>query len=188
MNSRIVIIIGTKAELIKCMPIMLELQKQKKDYKNEDILNSQKIIIPEGASVLMPIYDSEGFWITRSLYDLVSQKINLKYVVGLLNSKLYLFYTNKKIKGNVGYTKIRIAHVENIPIKIPTKPQEQKITSLVDQMLELQKKYHMEDSSGNEKERLEQQIKNIDYEIDQEVYKLYEITPEEQKIIEESLK
>ncbi len=30
--SKIVIVIGTKAELIKCMSIMLELQKQKKDY------------------------------------------------------------------------------------------------------------------------------------------------------------
>jgi len=32
MNQEIVIIIGTKAELIKCMPVMLELQKQRKDY------------------------------------------------------------------------------------------------------------------------------------------------------------
>lgn len=31
-HSGIAIILGTKAELIKCMPIMLELQKQKKDY------------------------------------------------------------------------------------------------------------------------------------------------------------
>jgi len=31
-ESKIAIIIGTKAELIKCMPIMIELQKQKKDY------------------------------------------------------------------------------------------------------------------------------------------------------------
>lgn len=31
-HSRIAIIIGTKAELIKCMPVMIELQKQKKDY------------------------------------------------------------------------------------------------------------------------------------------------------------
>ena len=31
-NSKIAIVIGTKAELIKCMPIMLELQKQKKSY------------------------------------------------------------------------------------------------------------------------------------------------------------
>ena len=31
-NSKIAIIIGTKAELIKCMPLMLELEKQKKEY------------------------------------------------------------------------------------------------------------------------------------------------------------
>lgn len=31
-HSKIAVIIGTKAELIKCMPLMLELQKQKKDY------------------------------------------------------------------------------------------------------------------------------------------------------------
>ena len=31
-NSKIIVVIGTKAELIKTFPIMLELQKQKKDY------------------------------------------------------------------------------------------------------------------------------------------------------------
>ena len=55
-------------------------------------------------------------------------------------------------------------------------------------MLELQKKYHKEGLAGNEKERLEQQIKNVDYKIDQEVYKLYGLTKEEIKIVEESLK
>ena len=55
-------------------------------------------------------------------------------------------------------------------------------------MLSLQKKNHDSNISGHEKERLEQQIKNIGYEIDTEVYKLYGITKEEQKIIEESLK
>jgi len=32
MNNNIAIVIGTKAELIKCMPIMLELQNQDRDY------------------------------------------------------------------------------------------------------------------------------------------------------------
>jgi len=55
-------------------------------------------------------------------------------------------------------------------------------------MLSLQKKLHEGKPTGNEKEKLEQQIKNIDYEIDQEVYKLYGLTKEEIKIVEESLK
>ena len=77
---------------------------------------------------------------------------------------------------------------ERIIIPKVSSSQEQKIISLVNQMFELQKKYHNEKISGNEKERLKQQIENTDYEIDEEVYKLYKITDEEKKIIEESLK
>ncbi|MEK6792749.1 MAG: hypothetical protein AABX96_04350 [Nanoarchaeota archaeon] len=55
-------------------------------------------------------------------------------------------------------------------------------------MLAIQKQLHEGKPSGNEKERLEQQIKNVDYEIDQEVYKLYGLTKEEIKIVEDSLK
>jgi len=51
-------------------------------------------------------------------------------------------------------------------------------------MLSLQKKYHDEKISGGEKERLKQQIENTDYEIDEEIYKLYEITDEEKRIVE----
>ena len=55
-------------------------------------------------------------------------------------------------------------------------------------MLSLQEKNYDSNVSGHEKERLEQQIKNIDFEINAEVYKLYDITKEEQKIIEGSLR
>jgi len=50
-----------------------------------------------------------------------------------------------------------------------------------------QKELHGGNPTGREKERLERQIKDIDYQIDQEVYKLYRITKEEQKTVKESL-
>ena len=81
-----------------------------------------------------------------------------------------------------------LSYLKQISIKLPSSQQEKKITELVNKMLELQKKYHDEKISGTEKERLKQQIDNIDYEIDELVYRLYEITEEEKKIIEESLK
>ena len=77
---------------------------------------------------------------------------------------------------------------EKMIIPEPNKKIEQKIIGLVDKMLGLQNKLYTEKLSGNEKERIDGQIKDIDYEIDQEVYNLYGITKEEQKIIEESLK
>ncbi len=79
-------------------------------------------------------------------------------------------------------------YARNFPIRLPEKKQEEKVALLVNQMLALQKKFYDLNPQGNERDRLEQQIKNLDYEIDQEVYKLYGITREEQKIIEESLK
>ena len=62
------------------------------------------------------------------------------------------------------------------------------ISNLVKDVLELQKKYHDPKTIGNKRELLKQQIDNVDYEIDSEVYKLYGVTEEEKQIIEESLK
>ena len=105
-------------------------------------------------------------------------------MAGDLNSKLIRFYL-KQIVYSLGDNGMRLKQIfiREIPVIIPEKDQEHKITALVDEMLSLQKQLHEKNLSGNEKERLEQQIKNIDYEIDQEVYKLYGLTKEEIKII-----
>ena len=78
-------------------------------------------------------------------------------------------------------------YLSQIPIHIPSKEEEQKLIVLADRMLVLQKRIHKTEISGNEKEKIEQQIINITYEINEEVYKLYGITKEEQEIIEKSL-
>ena len=58
-----------------------------------------------------------------------------------------------------------------------------KLVALVDNMLELQKKYHaawME----RDKELYEQQIRIVDERFDRRVYELYELTEEEVKVVE----
>ncbi|MBI2047108.1 restriction endonuclease subunit R, partial [Candidatus Pacearchaeota archaeon] len=110
-------------------------------------------------------------------------------LLGVLNSKLMEFF-NRNIGTSLqgGYYSYDPKIIERYPLINVDKKSQQKIISLVNQMLELQREYHDSKVSGGEKERLEQQIKNVDYEIDEEVYKLYGITEEEQKIIEESLR
>ncbi|MFA6022865.1 MAG: N-6 DNA methylase [Candidatus Pacearchaeota archaeon] len=110
-----------------------------------------------------------------------SKRFNIKYILGILNSSFIGYFLKSIMRGNID---IYPDDWKKIPIKLPEKKQETKIVLLVDQMLELQKKYHDEKIQGNEKEAIKQQIKNIDYEIDEEVYKLYGITEEEKKIIE----
>ena len=150
------------------------------------LFSKPKIIWPDISQNSNFAFDDAKMYLNNTAYFLSTEN---KYYLALLNSKLLLFYFDTICSklGKKGYRFIP-QYVHQLPIKLPTsKEQEKRIIDLVNQMLELQKKYHKEDISGHEKERLEQQIKNVDYEIDQEVYKLYGITPEEQKIIEESL-
>lgn len=117
-----------------------------------------------------------------------------EYIIAIINSKLINWYIYRFIFGKA----IRTMHFDNgvterLPItRINLKNKEEKvvhdkIVNLVNNMQDLQQKYNKENNIGNEKENLQQQIKNIDYEIDELVYKLYGITEEEKKIIEASL-
>jgi len=73
----------------------------------------------------------------------------------------------------------RLHHFTN-----PTeKAQHDKLVALVDNMLELQKKYH-ETRMERDKELYERQIKIVDTQIDRLVYDLYELTEVEVKVVE----
>ena len=61
--------------------------------------------------------------------------------------------------------------------------QHDKLVALVDNMLELQKKYH-EARMDRDKELYERQIRIVDAQIDRLVYDLYELTEEEVKVAE----
>ncbi|MBS3081127.1 hypothetical protein J4221_06660, partial [Candidatus Pacearchaeota archaeon] len=68
-------------------------------------------------------------------------------------------------------------YARNFPILLPSETQAKRIKGLVERIIQFYKEG-----------KLEQDIKNVDYEIDQEVYKLYGLTKEEIKFVEESLR
>ena len=60
------------------------------------------------------------------------------------------------------------------------------MATLVERMLELNKKKHSGKLAPSEVDRIEREIASADAEIDDLVYELYGITDEERKIIEET--
>jgi len=75
--------------------------------------------------------------------------------------------------------------IRTIDFSNPTeKAQHDKLVALVDNMLELQKKYH-EARMERDKELYERQIRIADAQIDRLVYELYGLTEEETKVVEE---
>ena len=124
-----------------------------------------------------------------------------KYLLGILNSKLIYFYLNQYTHkyGNTGFL-LSNQYVEKLPIKPYNN--EVELENKVDLILENNKKLSsykelLERAKKNKKydeiidleklvEKTQNEIKKLDYEINQMVYEIYELTVDEIKIIENS--
>jgi len=154
-----------------------------------------KIVTPEYYAYSSFCLDIEGNYFFcgggAGGYAIVPKKdINIKYLMGLLNSKLIEWYL-KKISVRAYQTAFMYVkkYLSQLPIKVinfstPTEKQSHdRLVSLVDQMLETQKQYHGA-KSDSDKNMFKQKIDIIDKQIDDLVYKLYGLTDEEIKIVE----
>ncbi|MGB9913393.1 MAG: hypothetical protein ACPLRO_08510 [Candidatus Kapaibacteriota bacterium] len=116
---------------------------------------------------------------------------NLKYILGLLNSKPVTFFFKEFYAGgglgDEGY-RYKKAFLEQVPLP-PITPQNQQVAEqierLVEQMLALNNRLsELGDKITDERARIEQEIKKTDAQIDKHIYELYNLTAEEIKIIE----
>ncbi len=139
----------------------------------EDKINQEKIIWLEISDKANYAYDTENMYLTNSAYFLSGK--NLKYLLALLNSKLLDFYffqiTAKIAGGRKRYTK---QYVEQLPIKEISEKEQEPFIEKVNQILSLKKENPESDTSVLEKE------------IDEMVYKLYDLTADEVAIVEGS--
>lgn len=138
----------------------------------------EKIVYPETSQGAYFVYENSGIFLEKTAFMIVSDAYNLKLLTALLNSKLITFYFKNFcggcILGKSGYQYNKHA-LEKIPIpKITPKNQElaDKITALVEQILQAKEK----DPKAN--------TQRLEKEIDALVYRLYNLTDEEIKIIE----
>lgn len=147
----------------------------------------------------MFILVDENIYISDSMAFLISDKIN--YLLASLNSKLIYFYINKITHqyGNTGYL-LSNQFVEQIPIPEIDEESQKPFIKLVDEILEAKQKikdykplldeaiknnnFDREIALKKELENLESICITNEKTIDQMVYKLYDLTPEEIKIVE----
>ncbi len=152
-----------------------------------------KIITPNLSSGNKFVLDEEGYFVEHDCYIITlknSDLIEHKYILALLNSKaVEFFFKQKSPMFSGGYYKYHTQYLNTIPIPEANNSLKNKIAGLVDSIVKQKKRLlSLDNKLTDEKARLEKEIQKIDDEIDQEVYKIYGITKEEQRIIEESLK
>lgn len=116
-------------------------------------------------------FDDKNSFLTNNAYMMISPNYNLKLLLGLLNSKLYWwFFTKNNVSLGSSGVRMLAMFIEVLPIPKVDKKTEDKIVRLVDKVIE--KKRSKVDSSEEEME------------IDNLVYKLYNLISEEIRIVE----
>lgn len=144
---------------------------------NPERYKKERLFIPESGQILMAAYCNEDIY---SAYGVMvgtnaNPGISLKYSCALLNSKLFTFYAIEKEilrKGKKATPHVGVKGLNSIPIHICNKDTEKKITSIVDEII------------NNNDLELNSYTSNLIQKIDNLVYRLYNLTYDEVKVID----
>ncbi len=139
---------------------------------------NEMIILPRTVLYLQAtLKEKEIVLLDRIYYLKQKSSANTHYILGVINAKVtnYWFehyYSTTKVSG--GYFDLNGTQIKSIPIPRATKLQQEQIANIVVEILQTKKNNNNDDTS-----KLEKEIDNL-------VYQLYNLTPEEISIIENS--
>ena len=161
-----------------------------------DLFKGPRILVRRIVGKRLVIAPTEDILIADQLLHTVKPEDdmpNYRYTAALLGSRLIAYYFKKRFnRTEKTFPEIRVGELRQLPIHTIDfsnpieKAQHDKLVALVDNMLELQKKYH-ETRMERDKELYERQIKIVDTQIGRLVYELYGLTEEEIGIVEKSV-
>lgn len=131
----------------------------------------EKIIAPQRSKYNCFAYNDTEWNASADVYFITKKEdtIDLKYLLGILNSKLCYIWLYKKGKRKGDMLELYATPLEQIPVKIISKEEQEKYIQAVDRIIELKK--------------LDKDTQELERQIDEMVYDLYELTEEEKELI-----
>ena len=139
--------------------------------RNERYFLSEKILVQRKCPTKPSfVYVDFHSYVNRTFIPIKTERINLKYLVGILNSKLCQFWLKYKGKMQGDNFQVDKDPILQIPIFKALEEDSLHVINLVDKILNKKKQ-------GEDIQELENQINKL-------IYKLYELTDDEIAIIE----
>ena len=145
-----------------------------------DEFEKPKIIYPDISEKGGFYLDNEGYYFNNTIYMIVGNV--KKSWVAILNSKLINWYY-RQIASGLGDKGIR--YFTQFMKEMPIIEKSDSLENLAQQMLDFYKELQATSVNTDKYNSLKREIEKLDHEIDSEVYKLYGLTNEEIKTIEE---
>lgn len=158
--------------------------------RNSEIFEAEeKIIVRQTGDRIIATLIGANIICRNNLHVIISNEINHKLILGILNSKLTdFFYFQINPERGEALAEVKKQHVEQLPIpKNISEKQQTEIIKLVEQLLQLNQELQ-QTSLSDKAEQLKHRIGHVEDKINQIVYELYELTREEIKLIENSNK
>lgn len=180
--------------VIEHLKFFKPILEEKREFKNgripwfalqwpreESIFRHEKILAPIRSKVNTFGYNDYEFYVATdvNVITVKDKRYSYKLLLGILNSNLVLIWlkNNGKSKGSMlELVSEPLSHIPIPEITQDNKKNIEQVEKLVDQILIIKK------------ENKDADTKNLEQEIDQLVYKLYDLTPEEIEIVENSSK
>ena len=148
-------------------------------------IQTPRLLIRRTGSILCATYSDQPELVESTIYITTSNKVNLKYLLGVLNSQALTFYLKQKLITNAqGFPQILMGQLDQLPIpNVNPKNKTQQthhdsIVKNVDSVLQLNKQLLTVTTTS----QTTQLTRRIDYlldEIDNSVFSLYGIKKEE---------
>lgn len=154
-------------------PYGLHRARDERFFKGEKVIAVRKCAEPAFT------YTDFDCYVSATFYVIKTERVNLKYLTAILNSKLVAFWLRNKGKMQGNNYQIDKEPLLAIPIYKPSNQAQQSVTCFVDQLLFTTK---VDDFTANP--ATQAKIKELEAKIDQLVYQLYGLTPEEIAVVE----
>lgn len=163
-----------------------------RNWKNTSFYETNKIAIRETGNRITATLDLEFRYFLSSLYavyykdKILNNENDLKFLLAIINSKVSNYFI-KIIALNLtdgAFTKVRTNQLARLPIPIVNNSDNKReLIILVDQMFDVQKQW-FKSKTDSDKNHCQQKAAIIDQKIDKMVYKLYNLTDEDIRVVE----
>lgn len=156
--------------------------------KNKALYFHKKIVVRQLGERINAALDQKGEFITiQSVYNIISNRFDARYILGILNSKLLGFYYKSLYGSKMLFPRILLENLKELPIAGSAQKTQNRLVELVDQRLMLSQSL-TKTKQTDERAKLEKEISELDRKIDELVYDLYGLTAEERRVVEEAVK
>ena len=153
--------------------------------KTKDLFEvPEKILTQHVASNINATIDTDRYYYLQTINGIISKSTRLqnRFLLALLNSKLLNFCYEYTFNMGAEYTTaVAIENLNKLPIEVASLSEQQSIVDLVNKILYISKSENYTTNADKQA-----QVKELQHQIDQMVYELYGLTPEEIAVVEGS--